>query len=69
MAAAQAVGQALFTPDGVRSLASDGGASFLSQVQFKAVGFSALWTAAALLLAAWGAGPLSVDRTILKREF
>ena len=24
---------------------------------------------AALLLAAWGAGPLSIDRTILKREF
>ena len=69
MAAAQAAGQALFTEDGVRNLASDGGAMFLHQVQSKAEGYSALWTVAALFLAAFGAGPLSVDRTILKREF
>ena len=69
MAAAQAAGQTLFTADGIRNLASDGGAMFLHQVQSKAEGFSALWTMAALYLAAWGAGPLSVDRTILKREF
>ena len=69
MAAAQAAGQTLFTADGVRNLAADGGALFLHQVQSKAEGFSALWTVAALFLAAWGAGPLSVDRTIAKREF
>ncbi|WP_134725681.1 DoxX family protein [Paracoccus luteus] len=60
---------ALFTADGLRNLGADGGAGFLHQVQFKAEGFSALWTVAALLLAAFGAGPLSVDRTLLKREF
>lgn len=66
-----ALGQnaALFTPDGLRNFADDGGALFLQMIQFKAEGFSALWTVAALFLAAWGAGPLSVDRTILKREF
>lgn len=69
IAAAQAAGQVLFTEDGLRNLASDGGAAFLHQVQFKAEGLSALWTMAALFLAAWGAGPLSVDRNILKREF
>ncbi len=60
---------ALFTEDGLRNLAADGGAQFLHLVQFKAEGLSALWTVAALFLAAWGAGPLSIDRTILKREF
>jgi len=69
MAAAQAVGQVLFTEDGLRNLAQDGGAVFLHQVQSKAEGFSALSTVAALYLAAFGAGPLSVDRTVLKREF
>ncbi|MBE2276177.1 MAG: DoxX family protein [Rhodobacteraceae bacterium] len=69
LAAAQAAGQTLLTEDGLRNLAADGGAVFLHQVQFKAEGFSALWTVAALFLAAYGAGPLSVDRTILKREF
>ncbi|MBN8629274.1 MAG: DoxX family protein [Rhodobacterales bacterium] len=69
IAAAQAAGQTLFTEDGLRNLASDGGAVFLHQVQFKAEGLSALWTVAALFLAAWGAGPLSVDRSILNREF
>ncbi|MBA4489398.1 DoxX family protein [Paracoccus sp. S1E-3] len=69
MSAAQALGQTLLTEDGLRNLAADGGAMFLHQVQFKAEGLSALWTVAALFLAAFGAGPLSVDRTILKREF
>ena len=53
----------------LRNLGADGGATFLHMVQFKAEGLSAIWTVAALLLAAWGAGPLSIDRTILKREF
>ena len=60
---------ALFTADGLRNLAQDGGAQFLHLVQFKAEGFSALWTVAALVLAAWGAGPISMDRNVLKREF
>lgn len=69
LAAAQIVGQTLFTDDGFRILAADGGALFLHQVQFKAEGLSALWTVAALFLAAFGAGPLSVDRTLMTREF
>lgn len=60
---------AFFTADGLRNLAQDGGAQFLRLVQLKAEGFSALWTVAALALAAWGAGPLSLDRTVLKKEF
>ncbi|MDO5604173.1 MAG: DoxX family protein [Paracoccus sp. (in: a-proteobacteria)] len=67
--AALAENAALFTGDGLRNLADDGGAQFLHMVQFKAEALSALWTVAALALAAWGAGPLSVDRSILKREF
>lgn len=67
--AALAAQQAMFTPDGLRNLAADGGAAFLHQVQFKAEGFSALWTVAALCLAAFGGGPLSVDRNLLKKEF
>lgn len=69
MSAAQAAGQTFLTVDGVRNLAADGGALFLHQVQSKAEGFSALWTVGALFFAAFGAGPLSVDRTILKAEF
>ena len=60
---------AMFTADGLRNLAADGGAAFLHQVQFKAEGLSTLWTVAAFLLAAFGAGPVSVDRALLKREF
>lgn len=67
--AALAENQALFSADGLRNLAADGGSMFLHQVQFKAEGLSALWTVAALFLAAFGAGPLSVDRTLLKKEF
>ncbi|MBC9247463.1 DoxX family protein [Paracoccus sp. 11-3] len=69
ISAAQVAGQTLFTADGIRNLAADGGAVFLHQVQFKAEGLSAIWTVATLFLAAFGAGPLSVDRTLLKREF
>ena len=58
-----------FTEDGLRNIGTDSGAMFLHMVQFKAEGFSALWTVATLVLAAFGAGPLSVDRTILQREF
>jgi len=61
-------GQALFTPDGARRLA-DGGALFLQQVQHKAEFLSAIWTVAVLLFAGFGGGPLSVDRTLLKKEF
>lgn len=69
IAAAQAAGQTFLTEAGLRNLASDGGATFLQQVQFKAEGLSALWTVAALFIAAFGAGPLSVDRNLWKREF
>lgn len=69
IAAAQAAGQTFFTEDGIRNLAADGGAAFLHQVQFKAEGLSAIWTVATLFLAAFGAGPLSVDRSIIRREF
>lgn len=61
--------QALFTADGLRNFGADGGAKFLSQVQSKAEGFSALWAVGALFFAAFGGGPLSVDRTLLKKEF
>ncbi len=67
--AALAGNQALFTADGLANLGNDGGAVFLHLVQFKAEGLSALWTVGALFFAACGAGPVSVDRTILKREF
>lgn len=69
MAAAQAAAQTLFTEDGVRNLALDGGALFLHQVQLKAEGLSALWTIATLYFAAFGAGPASIDRNILSKEF
>lgn len=69
IAAAQAAGQTLLTADGLRNLATDGGVVFLHQVQFKAEGFSALWAVAAGYIAAVGGGPLSVDQTLLKREF
>ena len=50
------------------NLPADGGASFLHQVQFKANGFSFLWTIATFVFAAYGAGRISVDR-MLGREF
>lgn len=66
---ALAANQTLFSADGLRNLAADGGAAFLHQVQFKAEGFSALWSMAAFFLAAFGAGPLSVDRSLQHKEF
>lgn len=58
----------LFTPEGVRRLA-DGGAAFLAQVQHKAEFLSAIWTVGVLFFAAFGAGPLSIDRNVIKRHF
>lgn len=58
----------LFTPQAMRRLA-DGGAQFLAQVQGKAEHLSLVWTLAMALFAAHGGGPLSVDRSILKKEF
>lgn len=58
---------ALFSPEAsspLLNLPADGGAGFLHQVQFKAEGFSALWTMAALFFAARGAGPIALDRLI-----
>lgn len=69
LAAAQAASQTLFTGDGLRNLAGDGGALVFHQAQSKALGFSALWSVAALFLAAFGAGPISADQALLKREF
>lgn len=61
-------GDGLFTNGGMRRLA-DGGAAFLTQVQHKAEFLSAIWAVAVLFFAGHGGGPLSVDRTLLKREF
>ena len=66
--ALKAGGNALFTPEGLRRLA-DGGGAFLTQVQHKAEFLSAIWTVGALLFAGYGGGPLSVDRSLLKKEF
>ncbi len=57
------------TPQGKVRLLADGGASFLAIVQSKAEYASLFWTAGAFLLAAFGGGPFSVDRAVLKREF
>lgn len=67
--AAIAENTAYYTAEGLNHMAQDGGAQFLQTVQSKTTGLSAMWAVAALVLAAFGAGPLSVDRTILKREF
>lgn len=61
-------GELLFTPEGVQRLA-DGGTRFLTQVQHKAEFLSAIWTVATLFFAAYGAGPWSVDRNIIRRHF
>ncbi len=58
----------LFTPQALRRLA-DGGGQFLAQVQGKAEHLSLFWTLGMALFAAYGAGPLSVDRSILEKEF
>lgn len=66
--ALKAGGDTLFTPDGVKRLA-DGGTALLHQVQDKAEFLSAIWAVAVMLFAGFGGGPLSVERTLLKREF
>ena len=65
---ALATSSELFTPNAMRRLA-DGGARFLAQVQGKAEHLSLMWTLGMALFAAYGAGPLSVDRNVLKKEF
>ncbi|MDF7775174.1 DoxX family protein [Sphingomonas sp. AOB5] len=67
IAALEADKAVLFTADAARPLA-DGGARFLALMQHKAEFLSAIWTLAVLLVAAAGGGPLSVDRSLLKRE-
>lgn len=67
--AALQVQSSLYTPDALSPLIglnADGGAAFLHQVQFKAEGFSALWTLAAFFFAAFGGGVFSLDRLIGK---
>ncbi len=61
-------GAEYLTQSGALRLA-DGGAPFLSIVQEKAEMLSLMWTGAAAFFAAYGGGPLSVDRDVLKREF
>lgn len=65
---ALAAGSDLFTANGLARL-GDGGTAFLAQVQDKAVFLSAIWTVAMLPFAAFGGGPLSVDRNIIGKEF
>ena len=65
---ALATSSELFTPNAMGRLA-DGGARFLAQVQGKAEHLSLMWTLGMALFAAYGAGPLSVDRNVLKKEF
>ena len=60
--------QNVFTPAAL-SLFKGGGAPFLEQVQEKAELLSLMWTGGALFLAAFGGGPWSVDRLLIKREF
>jgi len=62
-------GQANFTPAGIAKVAVDGGSAFLVQVQEKAEMLSIIWTGGAGLYAAFGGGPWSVDRCMLKKEF
>lgn len=64
----KAAGPENFTPDGMRRLA-DGGAAFLEQVQGKAEMLSVVWTGGVAFFAAFGGGPWSIDRCLLKREF
>lgn len=76
-------GSAMLTPEGLtylqanpglltataqKQLLGDGGAAFLAQVQDKAFLASLFWAAGAALIAAFGGGPLSIDRA-LKKEF
>lgn len=58
----------LLTQAAQSRLLKDGGAFFLTQVQDKAELASLFWAAGAALIAAFGGGPLSIDR-FLKKEF
>jgi putative oxidoreductase len=61
-------GAEYFSPAGLKPLA-DGGRALLAQVQDKANLLSLLWTGVAVFFAAFGGGPWSVDRCVLKKEF
>ncbi len=60
-------GAEIFTPAALRRLA-DGGGAFLHQVQGKAEMLSIVWTGGAAFFAAFGGGPLSVDRALMRKE-
>ncbi len=64
----KAGGDALVTPAGMKRLA-DGGMAFLHLVQLKAELSSLFWAGGCALFAAFGGGPFSVDRCLLKKEF
>lgn len=57
------------TPAGEERLLLDGGQAFLREVQEKAVFNSTFWSAGAGLIAAFGGGPVSMDRLVIRREF
>lgn len=60
-------GAEIFTPAALRRLA-DGGGAFLAQVQGKAEMLSIVWTGGAAFFAAFGGGPLSLDRALMRKE-
>lgn len=64
----KAGGDLLMTPAGAKRLA-DGGAAFLDLVQLKAELASLFWAGGCAIFAAFGGGPYSVDRCLLKKEF
>lgn len=55
-----------FTPEAFTHLSSDGGQAFLDQVQRRIEALTFLWMMGAALFAAFGGGPLSVDRRLGK---
>jgi len=57
------------TQAGQQRLLVDGGHAFLMEVQEKAVFNSTFWAAGAGLIAAFGGGPFSIDRLVIRREF
>ncbi|SKA18937.1 DoxX family protein [Consotaella salsifontis] len=57
------------TAQGQRQLLTDGGMAFLHLVQDKAVTNQIFWTVGAALIAAFGAGRLSVDGAMIGKEF
>lgn len=62
----------LLTASGQRQLLSDGGAAFLAGptgVQLKAEWNSLFWAAGAAIIAAFGGGAYSIDRTFMRKEF